>query len=139
MLEVTWCAPILHLDHISSSIQKLKHPLHSFQVRLSGAIYFEAFRGMWQIPPLSGQCIKMTYKEDVESLLSNACCDRARENGFKLKEDKFKVDKRKRFFIMRMMGHWNGFCKEQAGWGFEQLNTTECILSHRGNIELDDL
>lgn len=38
-----------------------------------------------------------------------ACCDRARANGFKLEEDKLRLDKRKIyfFFIMDMVEHSN--------------------------------
>lgn len=44
------------------------------------------------------QYIKMTYKEDREMLLTKACSDRLRENGFKLNENRFKMDIRKKFF-----------------------------------------
>jgi len=34
------------------------------------------------------------------NFFSKACCHRARGNGFKLKEGRFRLDKRKIFFMM---------------------------------------
>ncbi|KFQ63117.1 hypothetical protein N334_14364, partial [Pelecanus crispus] len=56
--------------------------------------------------------LKGAYRKDGNNLFSKACCDRTRNNGFKLKQNRFKLDIRKNFFTMRVVKHWNRFPRE---------------------------
>jgi len=47
------------------------------------------------------------YRKDVENNFSRACCERTRSNDFKLREGRFRLDIRKKFFTIRGAKHWN--------------------------------
>ena len=50
-------------------------------------------------PYCSLQYLKGAYKKDEDKHFSRACCNRTRGNGFKLKEGRFRLDIRKKFFL----------------------------------------
>jgi len=51
------------------------------------------------------QYLKGAYRKDGERLFTRVCSDRTRGTGSKLKEGRFGLDIRKKFFTMRVVRH----------------------------------
>ena len=51
------------------------------------------------------QYLKGSYRKEGDGLFIRVCCERTRENVFKLKECRFRLDIRKRSFIVRVVRH----------------------------------
>ncbi|PKU47005.1 hypothetical protein llap_2719 [Limosa lapponica baueri] len=58
------------------------------------------------------QYLKGAYRRDGEGLFLGECSDRMRRNSTELKEGRFRLDIRKKLFIVRVMRHWNRLPRE---------------------------
>ncbi|PKU40321.1 hypothetical protein llap_9372 [Limosa lapponica baueri] len=61
------------------------------------------------------QYLKGAYRKDGEGPFIRECSDRMMGNGFKLKEGRFQLDIRKKFFLVNVVRHWNRLAREVVG------------------------
>jgi len=67
------------------------------------------------------QCLKGACKKAGEGLFARTCSYRTRGNAFKLKEGKFRLDIREKFFTMMIVRHWHTLPREAVGVPFLEV------------------
>jgi len=90
----------------TNMIRGLKHLFYEERLRDLELFSLEKSR-LWGHLIAACQYLKGAYRKDGENTFSRACCDRTRSNGFKLREWRFRLDIRKKFFTMRVVKHWH--------------------------------
>ena len=61
---------------------------------------------LWRNLTAAFQYLKGAYEKDGGNLFSKACCDKTRSHGVKLREGRFRLDTRKKFFTLRVLKPW---------------------------------
>ncbi|KFP92582.1 hypothetical protein N311_13148, partial [Apaloderma vittatum] len=92
-------------------IQGLEHLCYEDRLRELGLFSLEK-RRLWGHLITAFQKLKGTYRKAGQGIFTRVSRNRTRRNGFKLKENRFRLDLRKKFFSMRVARLWNRLPRE---------------------------
>ncbi|KFQ81172.1 hypothetical protein N335_11090, partial [Phaethon lepturus] len=92
-------------------IRGLEHLSYEERLRKLGLFSLEK-RRLWRDLIAAFQFLKGIYRKDGEGLFMRDCSDSKRGDSFKLKENRFRLAIRKKFFTVRVVRQWNRLPRE---------------------------
>jgi len=92
-------------------VRGLEHLSHEEKLRELGLFSLEKRRLCWDLIG-AFQYLKRACKKDGDNHFSRPCCNRTRGNIFKIKEGRFRLNIRRKYFALWVVKHWNRLSRE---------------------------